>query len=308
MHDARQGIVHVIGLEQGATLPGMTVVCGDSHTSTHGAFARWLSASAPPKSSMCSRPSAWCRRNRARPGVIEGKVGEESLRRDMVLALIGCIGTAGGKWLRHRVRRPGDRALSRGRSHDDMQHGDRGRRARRHGGGWRRPSTISVAPFAPKGPIWDKAVGFGGRGQRRGCGVCTGDRHGCRRDPTAGDLGHVAGNGDVPIDGWCPIRDASDPVKSVKARALQYMGLDPACGSTRLRSTRSLSARAPIRASKLRAAAAVVRGGAWPPRSSWRWWCRVSAWSKTQAEAEGLDKIQAAGFEWRRPVVPCVWP
>ncbi len=62
MNDVRQGIVHVVGPEQGATLPGMTVVCGDSHTSTHGASARWPTASALPRSSMCWRPSAWWRR------------------------------------------------------------------------------------------------------------------------------------------------------------------------------------------------------------------------------------------------------
>jgi 3-isopropylmalate dehydratase large subunit len=95
---ANQGIIHVIGPENGATLPGMTVVCGDSHTSTHGAFGALATASAPPKSSTCSPRRRWCRRS-ARSACwikVDGKVGPGVTAKDIALAIIGKIGTAGG--------------------------------------------------------------------------------------------------------------------------------------------------------------------------------------------------------------------
>ncbi len=159
--DKRQGIVHVIGPEQGATLPGMTVVCGDSHTSTHGAFAAWLSASAPVRS-----------RARARHAVPGDEKVEEHADRGRRQTGRGRDGQGhrarGDRQDRHRRRhRIRDRVCRQrharavdGRPHDRLQHGDRGRRPHRHGGGRRQDHRIRQGQTVRAAR---RAVGQGGR-------------------------------------------------------------------------------------------------------------------------------------------------
>ena len=160
--DRRQGIVHVIGPEQGATLPGMTVVCGDSHTSTHGAFGcarvrhRHVRGRARARDAVPAdarrRRRCWSRRRHACRAACTAK--------DIALAVIGRIGTAGGTRLRDRVRRRGDPRAVDGRPHDGVQHGDRGGRARRHDrASTTRRSPISRAARSRRtGEMWDRAV------------------------------------------------------------------------------------------------------------------------------------------------------
>src|SRR3982751_3674744 len=134
--DKRQGIVHVIGPEQGATLPGMTVVCGDSHTSTHGAFA--CLAHGIDTSEVEHVLATQCLVTKKMKNMrvnVEGPLGRGVTAKDVVLAITGRHG--GGHRPRDRVRRQHDPRAVDGRPHDRLQHGDRGRRARRHGRGRR---------------------------------------------------------------------------------------------------------------------------------------------------------------------------
>ena len=129
--DLRQGIVHVIGPENGATLPGMTVVCGDSHTSTHGAFA--CLAHGIGTSEVEHVMATQCllqKKSKTLLIKVEGPLGKGVSAKDIVLHVIGRIGTAGGTGYAG-VRRLDDPFAVDGRPDDALQHGDRGGRARR---------------------------------------------------------------------------------------------------------------------------------------------------------------------------------
>ncbi len=136
MSDVRQGIVHVIGPEQGATLPGMTVVCGDSHTSTHGAFAALaFGIGTSEVEHVMATQCLLMKKSKAMQVMVEGALGTGVTAKDIALAVIGKIGTAGGTGLCDRICRQHDTRPFHGRAHDLVQHGDRSRRARRHGRG-----------------------------------------------------------------------------------------------------------------------------------------------------------------------------
>jgi 3-isopropylmalate/(R)-2-methylmalate dehydratase large subunit len=127
--DKRQGIVHVVGPENGATLPGMTVVCGDSHTSTHGAFA--CLAHGIGTSEVEHVLATQCllqKKSKTMLVRVEGKAGPGVTAKDIVLALIGRIGTAGGTGYAIEFGGSAIACAVDGRSHDGLQHGDRGRR------------------------------------------------------------------------------------------------------------------------------------------------------------------------------------
>jgi len=131
--DPRQGIVHVIGPEQGATLPGMTVVCGDSHTSTHGAFA--CLAHGIGTSEVEHVLATQCllqKKSKSMSVEVEGLLGRGVSAKDVALALIGKIGTAGGTGFAMEFSGSAIRGLSMEGRMTPVQHGDRGRRACRH--------------------------------------------------------------------------------------------------------------------------------------------------------------------------------
>ena len=158
--DRRQGIVHVIGPESGATLPGMTVVCGDSHTSTHGAFgALAFGIGTSEVEHVLATQCLITKKARAMLIRADGRLARGVTAKDLVLAIIGRIGTAGGTG--YAIEFGGERRARAvdGRPDDDVQHVDRGRRARRHGrrrrarrsttcagGRSRRPARCSSAP------------------------------------------------------------------------------------------------------------------------------------------------------------------
>ena len=191
----RQGIVHVIGPELGVTQPGMTIVCGDSHTSTHGAFgALAFGIGTSEVEHVLATQTLQQRKPRRCCIRYEGELGYGVTAKDLILATIGQIGRGRRRGPRDRVRRPGDREPLDGGPHDRLQHDDRGRRPRRDDRARRH----------------DLRVGRGPRGRARTrcrstsgarCAPTTGasfdtevvDRR--RRDLAAGHLGHEARDG-----------------------------------------------------------------------------------------------------------------
>jgi 3-isopropylmalate/(R)-2-methylmalate dehydratase large subunit len=304
MNDKRQGIVHVIGPEQGATLPGMTVVCGDSHTSTHGAFgalAHGIGTSEvehvlATQTLLQRNPRpCWCR-STALPAGVTAK--------DIVLAIIGKIGTAGGTGYCIEFGGSAIRALSmEGRMTVCNMAIEAGARAGIIGVDDTTINYVKGRPFSPAGPHWDRPWPTGARCIPTRAPVRPGGHAERRRHQAAGHLGHLARNGAA---GRRP-RAGSGPRKRQRQaqrhrKALVYMDLKPNTPSKTSASTRCSSVPAPTRASKTCAPPPPwCAASSAPPTSSWRWWCRARAWSK-QAEREGLDQIfKAAGFEWREP-------
>ena len=130
----RQGIVHVIGPELGLTQPGMTIVCGDSHTSTHGAFgALAFGIGTSEVEHVLATQCVSQTKPRSMRISVSGKLPEGTTSKDLILEIIRRLGTDGGTGLRHRVRRRGRSQPHHGRAHDDVQHEHRMRRARGHG-------------------------------------------------------------------------------------------------------------------------------------------------------------------------------
>ncbi len=133
LDDPRQGIVHVAAPEQGLSLPGLTIVCGDSHTSTHGAFgALGFGIGASEVSHVLATQTLWQRRPRTLRVAVDGVLGRHITAKDLILAIIGRIGAAGA--VGHVIEYAGSaiRALGMEATHDPLQHVDRGRRPRRH--------------------------------------------------------------------------------------------------------------------------------------------------------------------------------
>ena len=193
MTDIRQGIVHVIGPEQGYTQPGTTVVCGDSHTATHGAFgALAFGIGTSEVEHVLATQTLIARRSRNMRVTVDGALSFGVTAKDLILALIGAIGTAGGTG--HVIEYAGSaiRGLTHGRPHDGVEHVDRGGRARRADRAGRRDLRLS------QGPAAGAAVRRLGPGRRRladaavGPGRCLRLRGGAGRGRhcAAGHLGH----------------------------------------------------------------------------------------------------------------------
>ena len=131
--DHRQGIVHIIGPEQGFTLPGTTIVCGDSHTSTHGAFGALAHGIGTSEVEHVLATQTLIQKKAKNMRVtVDGALPAGVTAKDIILAIIGEIGTAGGTGYVIEYAGEAIRALSDGRPHDGLQHVDRGRRAGRH--------------------------------------------------------------------------------------------------------------------------------------------------------------------------------
>ena len=200
MNDKRQGIVHVIGPEQGATLPGMTVVCGDSHTSTHGAFGALAHGIGTSEvEHVLATQTLLARKAKNMLVRVEGTLPRGCSAKDIVLAIIGQHRHRRRHRLHDRVRRRGHPRAVDGRAHDRVQHGHRGGRARRPGGGGRHHARLRQGPPVLAG---GRRVGPGRRAVahaafRRRRAVRPRGRDRRRHDPPAGHLGHVARDGAV---------------------------------------------------------------------------------------------------------------
>jgi len=307
MNDTRQGIVHVIGPEQGATLPGMTVVCGDSHTSTHGAFAAL--AHGIGTSEVEHVMATQClvqKKSKAMLIRVEGQLGEGVTAKDIALAVIGRIGTAGGTGYAIEFAGSAIRSLSmEGRMTLCNMAIEAGARA-----GMVAVDDITIdyikgRPFAPRPDQWDAAVTY--------WRTLKSDE-GARFDavveiPAEEILPQVTWgtspemvvdiNGRVPD----PKNAQTDVQRGDWERALQYMGLTANTPVSDISIDKVfIGSCTNSRIEDLRAAAKVAKGKHIAPNVKLALVVPGSGLVKAQAEQEGLDRIfKEAGFEWREP-------
>jgi 3-isopropylmalate/(R)-2-methylmalate dehydratase large subunit len=305
--DKRQGIVHVIGPEQGATLPGMTVVCGDSHTSTHGAFACLAHGIGTSEVEHVLATQCLVQKKMKNMLIrVEGMLGRGVTAKDIALAIIGKVGTAGGTG--HAVEFAGSaiRALSmEGRMTLCNMAIEAGARAGMVAVDDTTIQYLRGRTFAPVGEVWTKAVA-----QWRTLKSDEGAQFDTVVDiAAAGILPQVTWGTSpemvLPVDARVP-----DPDKEKDAgkregmeRALAYMGLKPNTPITDIRIDKVfIGSCTNSRIEDLRAAAQVVRGKRVAANVRLAMVVPGSGLVKLQAEQEGLHRIFTdAGFEWRQP-------
>jgi 3-isopropylmalate/(R)-2-methylmalate dehydratase large subunit len=307
MNDARQGIVHVIGPEQGATLPGMTVVCGDSHTSTHGAFAALaFGIGTSEVEHVMATQCLNARKMKSMLVKVEGRVGRGVTAKDIVLAVIGKIGTAGGTGYAIEFAGSAIRALSmEGRMTVCNMAIEAGARSGMVAVDDTTIQYLKGRPLAPKNDDFERAAAY--------WRTLVSDASATFDAVVELDAVHIKPQvtwGTSPemvttIDGTVPDPATEpDPVKREAAeRALRYMGLHPGTAISAIKVDKIfIGSCTNSRIEDLRVAASVVRGRRVAENIKLAMVVPGSGVVKRQAEAEGLDKIfEAAGFEWREP-------
>ncbi|SFU76554.1 3-isopropylmalate/(R)-2-methylmalate dehydratase large subunit [Pseudoduganella namucuonensis] len=307
MNDKRQGIVHVIGPEQGATLPGMTVVCGDSHTSTHGAFGALAHGIGTSEvEHVLATQTLLQKKSKSMLVQVDGELPPGVTAKDIVLAIIGRIGTAGGTGYAMEFGGSAIRALSmEGRMTVCNMAIEAGARAGMVGVDDTTINYVKGRPFSPAGPHWDRAVDYW-RTLHTDAGakfdlVVTLDAAEIKPQVTWGTSPEQV----VAIDARIPDPEQEkDPVKrDAMEKALVYMGLNPNTAIEDIRIDKVfIGSCTNSRIEDLRAAAAVVRGKQRASNVKLALVVPGSGLVKEQAEREGLDTIfKAAGFEWREP-------
>ena len=305
-NDRRQGIVHIIGPEQGFTLPGMTIVCGDSHTSTHGAFGALAHGIGTSEVEHVLATQTLIQRKAKNMLVrVDGQLPEGVTAKDIILAIIGEIGTAGGTGYVIEYAGEAIRSLSmEGRMTICNMSIEGGARA-----GLIAPDETTFAyikgrPKAPTGTAWDMAMDYW---------KTLHTDEGAHYDKVvvldAAKLPPIVTWGSSPEDvasvtGVVPDPDLieDENKRNSKKRALEYMGLTPGTKITDIAIDRVfIGSCTNGRIEDLRAVAKVVEGKKVAPSVS-AMIVPGSGLVKAQAEAEGLDKIfVAAGFDWREP-------
>ncbi len=307
MGDARQGIVHVIGPEQGATLPGMTVVCGDSHTSTHGAFAALAFGIGTSEVEHVMATQCLIQKKMKYMLVrVDGRVAEGITAKDIVLHIIGVIGTAGGTG--HTIEFAGD-AISNlsmeGRMTVCNMTIEAGARAGLIACDQTTLDYIEGRPFAPSGVHWEQAVDFWSDLHSDADAVFDRevviDAVDIAPQVTWGTSPEMVCSVNARIPD--PAREA-DPVKAGGMRkALDYMGLEADIPFDQINLDKVfIGSCTNSRIEDLRAAARVVEGRRVADNIKLAMVVPGSRLVKQQAEAEGLDRVFIeAGFEWREP-------
>jgi 3-isopropylmalate/(R)-2-methylmalate dehydratase large subunit len=307
MNDARQGIVHVIGPEQGATLPGMTVVCGDSHTSTHGAFAALaFGIGTSEVEHVLATQCLVAKKSTSLLIRLDGNVGRGVTAKDIVLAIIGKIGTAGGTGYAIEFAGSAIRALSmEGRMTVCNMAIEAGARAGMVAVDDKTIEYLRGRPYAPQAAQFDQATAYW-RTLHSDIGavfdrVVEMDAAQITPQVTWGTspemVASIAAN--VPD----PAKE-TDPVKrEAMERALQYMGINPGTPIAEITIDKVfIGSCTNSRIEDLRAAAGVVNGRRVASNVKLAMVVPGSGLVKRQAEAEGLDQVfLAAGFEWREP-------
>lgn len=307
MNDERQGIVHVVGPEQGATLPGMTIVCGDSHTSTHGALGALAHGIGTSEVEHVMATQCLLQTKMKNMLIrVDGRLNPGVTAKDIVLAIIGEIGTAGGTG--YTIEFGGEAIMSlsmEGRMTVCNMAIEAGARAGLIAVDQTTLDYIKGRPFAPKGEMWEKAAA-------------------AWRDLVSDDDAHfdrvvVMDAAEIipqvtwgtspemvaPITGEIPDPDKEpNPSRAENMRqALKYMDLKPGTKITDIQlDCIFIGSCTNSRIEDLRAAAAVVKGHKVAPTIEMALVVPGSGLVKKQAEAEGLDKIFIeAGLEWREP-------
>ena len=309
MSDRRQGIVHVIGPEQGATLPGMTVVCGDSHTSTHGAFGALAHGIGTSEvEHVLATQTLLTRKAKNMIVRVDGEVGRGVSAKDIVLAIIGKIGTAGGTGYTIEFAGSAIRALSmEGRMTVCNMAIEAGARAGLIGVDEKTIAYVKGRPYTPAGVEWEQAQRYWGNLKSDPGAtfdvVVELDANKIRPQVTWGTSPEMV----LAIDDRVPDPDREKDAgkRGAMERALHYMALEPnklivdilidkvfigSCTNSRiedLREAANVVRHLRKRVAKNVKLAMVVPG---------------SGLVKEQAEREGLDVIfRNAGFEWREP-------
>ena len=307
MDDIRQGIVHVIGPEEGATLPGMTVVCGDSHTSTHGAFgALAFGIGTSEVEHVLATQCLVQKKSQSMLISVDGTAPADVTAKDIILAIIGHIGTAGGTG--YAIEFGGDaiRALSmEGRMTLCNMAIEAGARAGMVAVDEKTIDYVRGRPFAPSGELWDMAVTnwqtLRSDPDAEFDKVVHLDAASLKPQVTWGTSPEMV----VGIDGKIPDPAAeSDEVKREGMRAaLEYMGLKPNTPMTQIQpDVVFIGSCTNSRIEDLREAAKVAKGRKVAANIKQALVVPGSGLVKQQAEQEGLDKIFIeAGFEWREP-------
>jgi len=307
MNDRRQGIVHVMAPEQGLTLPGMTVVCGDSHTATHGALGTLaFGIGTTEVEHVLATQCLWARKSRSMRVWVDGVLAQGVSAKDLVLAIIGRIGTAGGTGYAIEFAGPAVQALSlEGRMTLCNMAIEAGARSGMVAVDETTIDYVRGRPYAPVGALWDAAVEAWRDLHSDADAVFDAE---VRMD--AGAIAPQVTWGTSPemvtdIRGRVP-----DPAQAADAtqrkgweEALAYMGLQPATPIQEIRIDKVfIGSCTNARIEDLRAAAVVVRGRHKAASVREALVVPGSGPVKAQAEAEGLDRIfLEAGFEWRDP-------
>ena len=305
--DAEQGIVHVVGPEQGFSLPGATIVCGDSHTACHGGLgALAFGIGTSEVEHVLATQTLQLTRSKAMEVRVEGQLGPGVTAKDLVLHITGVLGAAGGTGYVIEYTGSTIRALSvEGRltvSNMAIEHGARA--------GLIAPDATTFAylkgrPYAPRGGDWDAAVAWWTSLQ-----TDPGARYDTVVEIDAGAIAPSVTWGTspedvLPITGVVPEPASfADPSKQLAAqKSLDYMGLIPGQPMTEVEVQNVfIGSCTNSRIEDLRAAASVLKGRTKAANVKWAIVVPGSGLVKRQAEAEGLDKIFiAAGLEWREP-------
>ncbi|HBP60884.1 MAG TPA: 3-isopropylmalate dehydratase large subunit [Alphaproteobacteria bacterium] len=306
MEDIRQGIVHVIGPEQGFTQPGMTIVCGDSHTATHGAFGALAFGIGTSEvehvlatQTLIQKPAKNMRIT------VDGDLAPGVTAKDIILAIIGKIGTAGGTG--HVIEFAGSaiRGLSmEGRMTICNMAIEGGARAGMIAPDEKTFAYLEGRPMAPQGDMWQKAVDYW-----RTLPSDADARYDTEIVLPASEIAPIVTWGTSPEDALAITAAVPDPekekdqVKRAKIeRAIDYMGLKPGQKLTDVKiDTVFIGSCTNSRIEDLRAAAGIADGRKVADGIR-AMVVPGSGLVKEQAEAEGLDKVfVAAGFEWREP-------
>jgi len=307
LKDHRQGIVHVIGPEQGATLPGMTVVCGDSHTSTHGALACLaFGIGTSEVEHVLATQCLLMKKAKNMQVRVDGVLPLGVTAKDIVLAVIGKIGTAGGTGYAIEFAGSAIRGLSiEGRMTICNMAIEAGARAGMVAFDDNTLNYVKGRPLSPTGAAWDQALAYwktlhsdeGAKFDR----VVEIPAESIEPQVTWGTSPEMV----LPVGASVPdpAKEADPTRKEGMERALQYMGLAPNTPLTQIHVDKVfIGSCTNSRIEDIRAAAKVVQGKRKANSVKLALVVPGSGLVKAQAEAEGLDKVfTAAGFEWREP-------
>jgi len=305
--DAEQGIVHVVGPEQGFSLPGATIVCGDSHTSCHGGLgALAFGIGTSEVEHVLATQTLLLKQAKTMEVRVEGALGPGVTPKDLVLHIIGVVGTAGGTGHVIEFRGPVFEAMSiEGRLTVCNMSIEGGARAGLVAPDDKTFAYLKGRPYAPTGAAWDKAVAWW-----KSLATDPGATFDKSVVIDAADVQPTVTWGTspedvVPIGGVVPAPSSfADPSKQQAAQvSLDYMGLTPGTRMTDIAVQNVfIGSCTNSRIEDIRAAAAVLKGRKKAPGVKWAIVVPGSGLVKAQAEAEGLDRIiTEAGLEWREP-------